>query len=100
MRPYNHHKLLLSPVVATLLLFLCLKFIKTSKNPYRYETAIIIIIFRPIVLSPVSFMSNFTYAGGLSPAIMFQSDDYISLFVSCFDIPMRLGHLFQRIAFI
>ena len=29
--------------------------------------------------------------------IMFQSDNYISLFVSFFDIPVRLGHLFQRI---
>jgi len=29
---------------------------------------------------------------------MFNSYDYISLFVSCFDIPVRLDHLFQRIA--
>ena len=29
---------------------------------------------------------------------MFQSDDNISFFVSFFDIPVRLGHLFQRIA--
>ena len=29
-------------------------------------------------------------------AIMFHSDDYISFFVSCFDIPVRLGSLFQR----
>ena len=29
---------------------------------------------------------------------MLHSDDDISLFVSCFDIPVRLGHLFQRIA--
>ena len=31
-------------------------------------------------------------------AIMFHSNDYISLFVSCFDIPVSLGNLFQRIA--
>jgi len=30
--------------------------------------------------------------------ILFQSYDYISLFVSCFDIPVSLGNLFQRIA--
>jgi len=29
---------------------------------------------------------------------MFHSYDYISLFVPFFDIPVRLGHLFQRIA--
>ncbi len=29
---------------------------------------------------------------------MFHSDDYISLFVSFFDIPVSLGSLFQRIA--
>jgi hypothetical protein len=51
----------------------------TSKNPYRYETAIMIIIFRSIVLSPVSFMPDFAYAGGLLPAIMLHSDDDFSL---------------------
>ena len=30
--------------------------------------------------------------------MMFHSDDDISLFVPFFDIPVRLGHLFQRIA--
>jgi len=30
--------------------------------------------------------------------IMLHSYDYISLFVSCFDIPVGLGNLFQRIA--
>jgi hypothetical protein len=30
--------------------------------------------------------------------IMFHSDDYISLFAPCFDIPVCLGNLFQRIA--
>ena len=29
---------------------------------------------------------------------MFQSNYYVSLFVSFFDIPVSLGHLFQRIA--
>jgi len=29
---------------------------------------------------------------------MFHSDDYISLFVPFFDIPVSLGHLFQQIA--
>ena len=29
---------------------------------------------------------------------MFQSYDYMSLFVSFFDIPVSLGNLFQRIA--
>ena len=29
---------------------------------------------------------------------MFHSYDYISLFGSCFDIPVGLGHLFQWIA--
>ena len=29
---------------------------------------------------------------------MLHSDDDISLFVPFFDIPVRLGHLFQRIA--
>ena len=43
-------------------------------------------------------MPNFTYAGGLSPAIMFHSDDDISLFVPFFDIAVSLGDLFQRIA--
>ena len=38
-------------------------------------------------------MSNFTYAGGLSPAIMFHSDDYISLFVPLFNVAMSLGDL-------
>jgi hypothetical protein len=98
MRPYNNHKLPLSLEVVTLLLLLCLKFMNTSKNPYRYETAIIIIIFRSIVLPPVSFKPNFTYAGGLSHAIMFYRDDNISLFVSFFDIPVRLGHVFQWIS--
>jgi hypothetical protein len=41
---------------------------------------------------------NVTYAGGLSLAIMFHSDDDISLFVALLDIPVRIGHLFQRIA--
>ena len=35
---------------------------------------------------------------GLSPAIMFHSDDNIFLFMSLFDIPVSLGDLFQRIA--
>ena len=30
--------------------------------------------------------------------IMFHRYDYISLFVSCFDIPVSLGNLFQRVA--
>jgi hypothetical protein len=97
MRPYNHHKLLLSLEVVTLLLLLCLKFMKTSKNPYKYETAIMIIILGSMVLSPVSFMPDFTYVGGLSPAFLFQSDDNISFFVSLINIPVRFDDLFQRI---
>ena len=30
--------------------------------------------------------------------VMFHSDDYIPLLVPCFDIPVSLGSLFQRIA--
>jgi hypothetical protein len=45
MRPHSHHKLLLSLELVTVLLLLCLKFIKTSKNPYKYENPIIIINF-------------------------------------------------------
>ncbi len=33
----------------------------------------------------------------LGLVVMFQSDDYISLFVSLIDIPVRLGSLFQWI---
>ena len=43
-------------------------------------------------------MINFTYAEELSPAIMVHSDDYISLFGTLLDIPVRLGPLFQRTA--
>ena len=31
-------------------------------------------------------------------AVVSHSDDYISLFVPCFDIPVSLDNLFQRIA--
>ena len=30
--------------------------------------------------------------------VIFHSDDYIPLLVPCFDIPVSLGHLVQRIA--
>ncbi len=39
-----------------------------------------------------------SYDGLLGSVIMFHSDDYISLFMSFFDIPVRLGNLIQRIA--
>ena len=34
----------------------------------------------------------------LGLAALFHSDDYIALFVSCIDIPVGFGSLFQRIA--
>ena len=34
----------------------------------------------------------------LGVVVLFHRDDYISLFVSCFDIPVSLDNLFQRIA--
>ena len=30
--------------------------------------------------------------------IMFHGYDYVSLFLPCFDIPVSLGNLFQRVA--
>ncbi len=42
-------------------------------------------------------MSNFTIAGGLSPAIMFHRNYDISLFMPLLDIAVRLDDLLQRI---
>jgi len=68
---------------------------KTSKNPYKYATAIMIIIFGSMILSPVSFMPEFPYAGGRLPAIMLHGDDYFSLGVFIFksiwlEIPLSM----------
>jgi hypothetical protein len=43
-----------------------------------------IIILGSMILSPVSFMPEFPYAGGRLPAIMLHGDDYFSLGVFIF----------------
>jgi hypothetical protein len=70
---------------------------KTSKNPYKYETAIIIIIFGSIVLSPVSVVPNLTDAGRWSSAIKLHCDDDFTVSVFFFKIPESFSRLAQQV---